>query len=637
MKRNLLSLLPILLAAIIFTGCADSMYKAGNKYYNDLAYAKAAAQYEKALKKKNIPDARFKLADCYRKMNNSVKAEEQYAIAVTLPEAQAIHKFYYAQQLMKNGKCEEAKKWLTENLTENIFGQVARNMIAACDMQAAWMRDSALYVVEQLNLSTPGSEFSPVKYKDGIVFTGEKSNVSKGKFSPYTGRPYFSLYYVPKENNKWGKAEPLSQAEVSKLHNTSATFSPDGNTMFYTASNMAGKKMMNSSEGIVNFSVRKATLQNDKWHNDEVLPFVSKDYSTGQPSMSADGTTMYFASDMPGGMGGSDIYMVKYENGTWSTPVNLGGAINTAGNEMFPVVSGSTLYYSSDGIAGMGGLDIYKTENKNGSWSPPENMEFPINSTQDDFGFMPDSASATTGYFSSNRNSDDGTDHIFSFVRKDYVFTIDGLVVEKDSDKPVGGVNVELTNKLTGNKEIATTGDDGTFTFKLTPEAEFTMVGTKDHFFSQTVDLSTVDKHASESMLVRLRMEVEPVVVEKIYAVPNIYYDYNKADIRSDAAKQLDSLASVLEMNPTIKIELMSHTDCRGTSDYNMKLSQRRADAAVKYLAKKGIDKTRMTSQGYGETKLTNECSDGAACSEAEHQANRRTEFKVTGFVNEKM
>src|ERR1041385_4624817 len=510
-------------------------------------------------------------------------------------------------------------------------------MIASCDEQAKMMRDSSRYVVERLNLSTPGSEFSPVKYKDGIVFTGEKSGVSKSKFSPYTGKAYYSLYYAKKENNKWGKAEPLNDNVNTKFHNTSATFSADGNTMFYTASNTMGKKIANSSAGIVNFSVKKATLQNDKWQDVEMLPFTSKEYSTGHPTLSADGTTMYFASDMPGGMGGSDIYMVRYENGTWGTPVNLGPTINTAGNEVFPVISNNTLYYSSDGIVGMGGLDIYKTENQNGTWSPPENMDYPINSVRDDFGFMPDSASGVTGYFSSNRESDDGSDHIYSFVKKDYVFTVDGLVVEKDSDKPVGGVKVELTNKLTGNKETATTGDDGTFTFKLTPETNFSMVGTKDKFFTETVDVSTVDKHASENMNVHLRMEVEPVVVEKVYTVPNIYYDYDKADIRADAAVQLDSVAQVLKMNPNIKIELMSHTDSRGTAEYNQKLSQRRAESAVKYLTKKGIDKSRMTAKGYGETMLTNQCTDGAACSEAEHQANRRTEFKVTGFVNDKM
>jgi hypothetical protein len=296
----------------------------------------------------------------------------------------------------------------------------------------------------------------------------------------------------------------LSQAEVQKFHNTSATFTPDGKTMFYTASNTAGKKTLNSSGGIVNFSVQKSTLLNDKWQRGEMVPFASKEYSTGHPSLSADGTTMYFASDMPGGMGGSDIYVVKYENGMWGTPVNLGETINTAGNELFPVISGNTLYYSSDGIVGLGGLDIYRTENTSGSWSPPVNMEYPVNSFRDDFGFMPDSASAVTGYFSSNRNSDNGTDHIFTFVRKDYVFTVDGTVVEKDSDKPLAGVNVELTNKLTGNKETVTTGDDGTFTFKLAPEAEFSVMGTKDKFFTQTVDVSTVDKHASENMLVHL-------------------------------------------------------------------------------------------------------------------------------------
>jgi len=632
MKRNLLPSLLVLTAVIILSGCADSMYKSGNKHYDNLGYSKAAASYEKALKKKNIPDARFKLADSYRKMNNSVKAEENYAIAVTLPEAKPIHKFYYAQALIKNGKCEEAKKWLNEYLAETPNDQVAKNMITSCDIHSKLMIDSASYSVQQLSLSTPGSEFSPVKYKDGIVFTGEKI-AGKSKYSPYTGRPYYSLYYSKKDNAKWGKAEPLNPNTNQKFHNTSATFSKDGNTMFYTASNMAGKKVMNSSDGIVNFSIKKATLQNDKWTAVEMLPFASKDYSTGQPSLSDDGSTLYFASDMPGGFGGSDIYMVKYENGTWGTPVNLGPTINTAGNEMYPVVSGNNLYYSSDGLVGMGGLDIYKTQNANGSWSAPENMGYPVNSMSDDFGFLPDDAGAGTGYLSSNRGSDTGNDHIYTFVRNELRFTVDGVSVEKETDNALGGVLVTLINKLTGARDSVTTGSDGTFTFKLNPETDFAVVGTKYRFFTQSVDVSTVDKHASENMVVKLRMEVEKVVVEKVYTVPNIYYDFDKWNIRSDAAHQLDSLAGVLANNPTIKIELMSHTDCRGTSEYNMKLSQKRADAAVKYLTGKGISADRMTAKGYGETMLTNECKDGAACAEADHQKNRRTEFKVTGFT----
>jgi peptidoglycan-associated lipoprotein len=635
MKRNLTPSLLILSVVIILSGCADSMYKAGNKQYDDLAYSKAAASYEKALKKKNIPDARIKLADCYRKMNNSVKAEENYAIAVTLPEAKAIHKFYYAQALIKNGKCEEAKKWANEYLTENVIDQVAKNMVASCDMRDKLMIDSALYSVTQISLSTPGSEFSPVKYKDGIVFTGEKV-ASKSKFSPYTGRPYYGLYYSKMENNKWSKAEPLNEEVNKKFHNTSAAFTKDGNTMFYTANNLAGKKALTDASGITNFSLFKATLQNDKWTSAEMLPFTSKDFSTGHPSLSDDGTTLYFASDMPGGAGGTDIYMVKYENGTWGTPVNMGTTINTSGNELFPVISGSNLYYSSDGIAGLGGLDIYKSQNNGGTWSPPENMEYPINSMRDDFGFMPDSASAATGYFSSNRDSETGTDRIYSFVRKEYQFIVDGLAVEKDSDKPMGGVTVTLINKTTGTQESVVTGDDGTFTFRLNPESDFTVEGTGTRLFKQSVDVSTKDKHASENMVVRMRMEVEPVVVEKVYTFSNIYYDYDKANIRSDAAVQLDSLAGILTANPNINIELMSHTDCRGGDDYNNKLSQRRADAAVKYLAGKGIAKERLTAKGYGETTLTNECKDGAACAEAQHQANRRTEFKVTSVTEEK-
>ncbi|HLG34030.1 MAG TPA: hypothetical protein VI757_04060, partial [Bacteroidia bacterium] len=284
-KLNLFLPLIFIAAILIFSGCADSMYKTGNKHYNNYGYSKAAASYEKALKKKNIPDARLKLADCYRKLNNSVKAEENYALAVALPEAKAIHKFYYAQALMQNGKCEESKKWLNEYLTENPNDQVAKNMTASCDMQSKLMIDSARYTVAQLSMSTPGSEFSAVRYKEGIVFTGERA-AGKSKYSPYTGRPYYSLYYSKLENNKWSKAEPLNENVNKKFHNTTATFSRDGTTMFYTTSNVVGKKALNDSMGITNFSVQKATLQNDKWTSAEMLPFASKDFSTGQPSLS---------------------------------------------------------------------------------------------------------------------------------------------------------------------------------------------------------------------------------------------------------------------------------------------------------------------------------------------------------------
>jgi outer membrane protein OmpA-like peptidoglycan-associated protein len=635
MKRILIPCLQILSVVIVLSGCADSMYKTGNKHYNNIAYSKAATSYEKALKSKNIPDARMKLADCYRKLNNSLRAEENYAQAVSLPEAKAIHKFYYAQALMQNGKCSEAQKWLNEYLSENPNDQVAKNMVASCNAQSKLMIDSLLYSVSQLSMSTPGSEFAAVRYKDGIVFTGEKQT-GKSKYSPYTGRPYYSLYYSKLENNKWGKAEPLNENVNKKLHNTTAIFTRDGNTMFYTANNLAGKKSLNDSLGTTQFSVQRASLQNDKWTSTEMLPFTSREFSTGHPSLSDDGSTLYFVSDMQGGMGGTDIYMVKFENGSWGNTVNLGTTVNTSGNEMFPSINGNTLYYSSDGLVGMGGLDIYKTKYENSTWSTPVNMGYPVNSTRDDFSFMPDSASAATGYFSSNRNSETGTDHIFSFVRKEYQFIIDGMAVEKDSDKPIAGATVTLVNKTSGTRESVTTGDDGTFTFRLNPESEFTVEGSKEKYFKNSADVSTVDKHASENMVVHMRLEVEPVVVEKPMVVPNIYYDYDKAAIRSDAAKQLDSLAGVLKENPTITIELMAHTDSRGTNEYNNKLSQRRADAAVKYLTGKGVAKTRMTAKGYGETMLTNNCKDGEVCDEASHQANRRTEFKVTGFTEEK-
>jgi outer membrane protein OmpA-like peptidoglycan-associated protein len=273
-----------------------------------------------------------------------------------------------------------------------------------------------------------------------------------------------------------------------------------------------------------------------------------------------------------------------------------------------------------------------KSEKSGNTWAMATNMGYPLNSSYDDFGIAMND-SGTAGLFSSNRNAGNTMqDQIYSFTVKDLRFTLDGIAVEKATQQPLAGVLVELTNLTTNTKEQTTTGEDGKFSFKLNPESNYSVIGSKDDYFTNSEQVSTVGKTQSENMFVKLKLEMEQIVINKPIVLENIYYDLDKYNIRPDAAQGLNKLVQIMKDNPAIRIELSSHTDSRADDKYNDVLSQRRAEAAVEYIVEKGIDKKRITAKGYGETRLVNRCSNNVQCSEEEHQQNRRTEFKVTSM-----
>ncbi|MBK7571265.1 MAG: OmpA family protein [Bacteroidetes bacterium] len=321
-------------------------------------------------------------------------------------------------------------------------------------------------------------------------------------------------------------------------------------------------------------------------------------------------------------------------NNIWSKPVNLGPNVNTPYNEMFPMIwKDSILYFSSEGHYNMGGLDLFYTSKDQNGWKEARNMGYPLNTSYDDFGVaLNDSGNA--GIISSNRNSKNTMqDNLYTFTINDLRFTLEGIAVDKTTQEPVAGVIVELTNTITNKKETAITGPDGKFLFKLNPETSYTVVGTKDGYFTNTEPVTTVGKIRSESMYVKLKLELDRIIVDKPIVLKNIYYDLDKWDIRPDAAIELDNLVQIMNENPAISIELGSHTDSRADDKYNMNLSQKRAEAAVNYIVSKGVSQARITAKGYGETMLVNQCANKVACSEEEHQANRRTEFKVVSIA----
>jgi outer membrane protein OmpA-like peptidoglycan-associated protein/tetratricopeptide (TPR) repeat protein len=627
-----LKLSRLLVFSLIFSGCASYHVRQGNRQFDDLAYSSAIEEYQKALSKKEFPNARLKLAECYRKINDIPRAEEAFAKAVQLPQAQPIHKLHYGQILMKSAKYEQAKIYFDQYLKAVPTDTDAIRLRKSCDSISIWMADSIKYTIKSTNLNSGQSNFSPVWYKDGVVFTSDR-NIKKKTYD-WTGRPFLELYYAKGTVEK-GFASPTSlTGDVNGLyHDGPATFSSKGDTIYFSRNNYENRKIAESSRQELNLKICQAVRKDTSFKNITEFKFNSKEYSTAHPSLSKDGNIMYFVSDMPGGMGGTDIYMTQKVNGEWSKPVNLGGNINTPYNEMFPYIwQDSILYFSSEGHYNFGGLDIFKSTKMGNSWSPARNAGYPLNSSYDDFGVVV-TDTGTSGLFSSNRNNKFTTlDNIYSFELNDLRFNLEGMAVEKATQFPLEGVKVELLNKDKNTVESVFTGPDGKFKFKLNEETDFSVVGSKDTYFTNTEDVSTKGKKQSEDMFVKLKLELERIVINKPIVLENIYYDLDKYDIRPDAAQGLDNLIAIMKDNPGINIELSSHTDSRADDRYNDILSQKRADAAVDYIIAHGISGSRLVAKGYGERQLVNRCANNVKCTEEEHQQNRRTEFKVTSM-----
>lgn len=624
----------LLIIALLLSGCAGYHIRQGNRLYDDFAYSMAIKEYQKGLSRKEFPNARIKLAESYRKMNDLPRAEEAYAKAIQLPEAQPIYKLHYALILMKNGKYDQAKIYLDQYLSAVPSDVSAGKLRSSCDSISKWLVDSIKYTVQTSALNSGQSNFAPVFYKDGVVFATDRD--SKGKTYEWTGRPFLDLYYAKGSPDK-GYSSPIGlTGDVNGIyHDGPATFTSKGDTIYFTRNNYIRKKVKESSQEEINLKIYEAIKKDTSWINLKEFAYNSNEYSTGHPTLSSDGNTMYFVSDMPGGLGGSDIYMSQKINGEWDKPVNMGPSINTPYNELFPVVwKDSILYFSSEGHFNFGGLDIFQSIKRSDGWSMARNAGYPLNTSYDDFGIAMND-SGTAGLFSSNRNVLNTTqDNIYSFTVNDLRFTLEGIAVEKASQQPLKDVKIELLNTKTNKKEIAMTGPDGKFNFKLDPESKFSIVGSKDTYFTNTEVVSTMGKKQSENMFVKLKMELERIVVNKPIVLENIYYDLDKHDIRPDAAAGLDKLVSILNDNPGISIELSSHTDSRADDHYNDILSQKRAEAAVNYIIAHGISSSRITAKGYGERQLINRCANDVPCTEEEHQQNRRTEFKVVKMEN---
>lgn len=654
MKNSLLNIIAtaVLLFVTIQPLQAQYVIKEADVQYELYNYIKAIDLYEQAYSKKHSLHAAERLASCYLLTHNYKETESWAAIAAGMEESKPENLLLYAKALQNNSKYAEARLQYEKyaSLDKNVTAAQKSIWLLSCDSAIHWMKTPrSSIVLNQKNLNTPQSDWGAVSSAGTVIFSSDRSfkpdstdqtghkpflkfdGIKKPDKNVYgwTGNHYLRLYQTS-ESNPAITAFPIQTG--TDYHIGPATFTADGNEMYFTLTQIPEKpKFVKGKIATVYVGIYSSRKSSDgKWSAPVPFPYNRvNEYSLGDPFISKDGKTLYFISNLPGGLGGTDIYVsLKTENGDWGIPTNL-KEINTPGNERSPFFDAqNNLYFSSDGLIGMGGLDIFKAVPLLGKIGKPVNMGYPINSPQDDFSYHLNDA--TSGFLSSNRLEGLGGDDIYILkTQEPAIFKLTGVAYDKSTGQPLANAIITLT-KIGGATIKAVTEADGRYKFNLDKNADYSLNGEKTSFRSDAANIST--QQLSTSTELKQDLFLAEIVANKAIRIDNIYYDFNKWDIRPDAAKELDKLVKIMLDNPTIWITLGSHTDSRGNDQYNEWLSQKRADAVVKYIINRGINKNRITAKGYGESELINNCANGVACSVTEHQANRRTVFKIVKY-----
>jgi peptidoglycan-associated lipoprotein len=592
--------------------------------------------------------ANYFVAESYRLSNRLKEAEPYYAKAGGRGIDKDSVKFYHAQSLEVNGKYDAARKVLQEvadEATSEKIKERAQDAIAGLDYLQQLNEKQSFYRVKNLELvNSPASEYSPVYLNDELYFTSSRGN---GKVYEATGTPFTDIYKVASRGAivDLPTLAPLPAGiNTENINDGCVTFTPDGKIMVFAKGNTGKRK------GSSDVDLYLSRFRNGAWSEPVPLNINDPEAWDSSPAFSQDGRTLYFASNRKGrgrqlvGYGGTDLYSAQMDSrGRFSKVKNLGPEINTAGNELFPYIADDAkLYFASDGHPGYGGLDLFVLKRVNGK-TVVDNLAQPVNSTGDDFGIF--LFRADRGFFTSNREGGKGDDDIYTFVNEDpdlkvVNYYLQGITYTPDSAglRILPNTKVSLLDAEGEVMQDYVTGNDGKFLFRVYENEDYDLIGETDGYLIKRQGYSTRGKGVDPKTLTQLVTNVtldttlvlEKIALDKIFVLENIYYELNKAEIRPDAAKELDKLVQILIDNPEIKIELSSHTDSIATVEYNMDLSQRRAESAVNYLIQRGISPDRLVPKGYGELRpiARNTHPDGTDNPEG-RQRNRRTEFKI--------
>ncbi|MCO5231084.1 MAG: OmpA family protein [Chitinophagales bacterium] len=592
--------------------------------FNLTQYASSIQNWLKIEKSgKGDLESKLQLAEAYYQQKNYNSALEWMLKASQVNELSEYYQIHLAELYKITGNTTAA---------DSIFSRYGNKYQNKLSRASKYIQAANYDVYSIANINTSGDEFSPSYYRDGIVFIGNAKS-KKSKYS-WNNRPWLNILQIPFKPTGKEKleAQVLKLPKVNKFHSGPVTFTSQYNRIYFSHSQNKIKKSKSNSNTIGIFS---AVKRDNKWTELKAFEFNHPEYSVAHPTIGNNGKDLFFVSDKPGGIGGTDIYYSRFTNGKWTAPINLGTNINTTANELFPFIhEDGTLYFASEGHTGFGGLDIFYSTYENGVWNKPTNIGATINSSYDDFGLILDK-NKNNGYFSSNRPGGAGNDDIYRIVLNNNIVTkiaetkFTGKIQDKSTLEALPKSTVRILNQ---DKDIFETQTDNNGNFELivqgNPDNLSLSVFHKGYFPLDTqVSLSATN---SAGKLVLQKIEINKSIV-----VPNIYYEFDKADITPQADKALTRLYNLLIDNPTWIIEIGAHTDSRADATYNQTLSEKRAINVVKFLTDKGINASRLYAKGYGEKVLLNKCKDGVVCSEEEHAINRRTEFKLIGFLQD--
>jgi outer membrane protein OmpA-like peptidoglycan-associated protein/tetratricopeptide (TPR) repeat protein len=645
MKKNIFLCLTIVSIFSLSTYAQEAKIAAANKEYDNYAYINAIQTYERVAQKgyKSVPLFQ-KLGNAYYFNAQLEQAEKWYGELFALTDKLESEYYYrYAQSLRAVGNNEKANQILEK------FNQIAKNddraelLLTNENYLQQIKANSGRYTIKDSGINSPYSDYGTTVTNNKIIFTSARDTGSIGQRKhSWTDEHFTSLYTaVLDENMVPSNPEKFDKNINSKFNDATPVFTKDGKTIYFTRNNYLQGKRGKNVEGVTLIKIYKATIANNQWTNITELPFNSDNYSTAHPALSSDEKYLYFVSDMPGTLGQSDIFKALINpDGSFGTPQNLGKEINTAGRETFPFVTNDNeLYFASDGHPGLGGLDVFVSKiNTDTTYEKGKNIGADINSPKDDFAYWIDTKSRN-GFFTSNRDGGKGYDDIYSFTELKKMSCeqlLSGIVTDKQTLAAIPQAKLNLFDKQFTIVATTTSDTNGNYSFPVDCGATYNVRAEKSDY------LTTENKVliAQENGKTNLPMVLEPLTkkvilgddLAKFLDITVIYFDLDKAAIRQDAALELEKILDVMNQNPTMKIDIRSHTDSRQTLKYNQKLSDKRAQSTRNYLLKNGIDASRITAKGYGETQLINNCADGVKCSEEQHQLNRRSEFIITNL-----
>lgn len=638
-----------ILTALLFLAFAVNAqlkYQNADINFENMMYKRAAKQYESIVKKGDMSqDVLQRLGDAYFFNTDMENAVKWYGMLFSKYEKvldpEYIFKYVHSQKGVGNYTMAKAlMKIYTQKLKKGGFEVAQLN--DNDELLDELLDRQPQFYISNLSINTSMADFGTTYYKDKIVFSSSRDSLRfETNVYEWNKQPYLDFFMADTTDlgSDLAKVEPFSQIVNTRYHEAIASFIPEGNVMYFTRNNYSKETLGRDNEGTNHLKMYTSQLQGGEWTDATEVPFNSEEYSVGQPALNPEGNKLYFVSDMPGSLGGTDIFVVEInKDGSFSQPKNLGPTINTSGREMFPYVTEEKLYFASDGHLGLGGLDVFESELGKNGFGLPNNLGKPLNSNRDDFAYIVNEASQR-GYFSSNREGGKGDDDIYSFQRMEETCEqmVKGNVIRKANTQPMVNVNVELLTSDGVSLGRTVTDPYGAFNFSgmLDCEANYSIKISKEGFLTNEKTFNTsTEKDFVNNVPLEITKELNKLIVSENgilkIKIDNIYFDVNKADIRPDAAQELNKIVEVMKEYPKMVIKIEAHTDSRGSDRYNETLSDKRAKATGSYIVSQGIEATRIQSAiGYGEKILLNQCSNGVRCTTEEHDANRRSEFII--------